>query len=60
MAARQTLISQAEIQRALKAVLMAGLRIGEVKIDYNSGRVIVVPEGAASQAAGPDPDELLR
>lgn len=25
-----------------------------------TGRVVVVPEGASAQAAGPDPDELLR
>lgn len=60
MASRNAIISQAQIQRTLKAALSAGLRIGRVEVDHITGRVIVVPEGTATQAAGPDPDELLR
>lgn len=58
--ARHTLVSQTEIKRTLQAALSAGLRIGRVEVDHATGRVVVVPEGAAVQAAGPDPDELLR
>ena len=60
MAARPATVSQTEIQRTLKATLSAGLRIGRVEVDRATGRVVVFPEGSAAQAAGPDPDELLR
>lgn len=58
--ARQAQITQAEIKRTLQAALSAGLRIGKVEVDHATGRVVVFPEGAAAQLAGPDPDELLR
>ncbi|ASM72832.1 MULTISPECIES: hypothetical protein [Roseobacteraceae] len=60
MTARRTIVSQSEIKRTLQAALSAGLRIGRVEVDHATGRVVVFPEGAAPQAAGPDPDELLK
>lgn len=60
MAGRPAIVTQVEIQRTVKAALSAGLRIGRVEVDHATGRVVVFPEGAAAQAAGPDPDELLR
>ena len=60
MAARRAIVSQAEIKRTLQAALSAGLRIGKVEVDHAKGRVVVFPEGAAAQTAGPDPDELLK
>lgn len=60
MAARPALVSQAEIQRTLKAALSAGLRIGKVEVDHSKGRVVVFSEDAETQAVGPDPDELLK
>lgn len=60
MAARRAQVSQTEIKRTLQAALSAGLRIGKIEVDHAMGRVILFPEGAAAQAAGPDPDELLR
>lgn len=60
MAARPAIVSQVEIKRTLQAALSAGLRIGRVEVDYVTGRVVVFPEGPSAQAAGPDPDELLR
>lgn len=60
MANRNAIVSQAQIQRTLRAALSAGLRIGRVEVDHATGRVIVIPEGAETQAAGPNPDELLR
>ncbi|WP_306111575.1 MULTISPECIES: hypothetical protein [unclassified Roseovarius] len=60
MAARPALVSQAEIKRTLQAALSAGMRIGRVEVDHATGRVVVFPEGAAAQVAGPDPDELLK
>ena len=60
MPVRNAQVTQAEIRRTLQAALSAGLRIGRVEVDHASGRVVVFPEGAAAQAAGPDPDELLR
>jgi hypothetical protein len=59
MAARPSRISQIEIKRTLQAALSAGLRIGRVEVDHATGRVVVIPEGAAAQVCGPDPDELL-
>ena len=60
MAARRALVSQTEIKRTVEAALSAGLRIGRLEVDHVTGRVMVFPEGAPVQAAGPDPDELLR
>lgn len=60
MPARPALVSQNEIKRTLQAALSAGIRIGRVEVDHVTGRVVVFPEGAAPQAAGPDPDELLK
>ncbi len=58
--ARPAVVSQSEIKRTLQAALSAGLRIGKLEVDHTTGRVVVFPEGAAAQAAGPDPDELLK
>lgn len=60
MTNRTALVSQTEIKRTLQAAQAAGLRIGRVEVDHATGLVVVVPEGAAAQAAGPDPDELLK
>jgi hypothetical protein len=60
MSARPASVTQAEIKRTLQAALSAGLRIGKVEVDHATGRVVVFPEGALVQAAGPDPDELLK
>lgn len=60
MSGRPALVTQIEIKRTLQAALLAGLRIGRVEVDHATGRVIVFPEGAAPQDAGPDPDELLK
>jgi len=60
MAHRAALVSQAEITRTLKAAKKAGFPIGGVEVDHTTGRIVVFPEGAACQAAGPDPDELLK
>jgi len=60
MGNRPALVSQTEIKRTVQAALSAGLRIACVEVDHATGRVVVFPEGAAIQAAGPDPDELLK
>lgn len=60
MVARPAQVSQTEIKRTVQAALAAGLRIGRVEVDHKTGRVVVFPDGAAPQFAGPDPDELLR
>lgn len=58
--ARPALVSQTEIKRTVQAALSAGLRIGRVEVDHTTGRVVLIPEGAAPKAVGPDPDELLK
>ncbi|MBL3563022.1 hypothetical protein [Rhodovulum sulfidophilum] len=60
MSARTAIVSQSEIKRTLQAALSVGLRIGRVEVDHATGRVVVFPEGTAPQAAGPDPDDLLK
>jgi hypothetical protein len=60
MAARRATVSQTEIKRTVQAALSSGLRIGRLEVDHATGRVVVFPEGAPEQAAGPNPDELLR
>lgn len=60
MTARRARVSQTEIDRTLKAALSAGLIISRFEVDHARGTVVVFPEGTAAQAAGPDPDELLR
>ena len=60
MSYRKSAISQAEIQRTWKAAISAGLSISSYEVDYATGRMTVTPVEGASQATGPDPDELLR
>lgn len=60
MANRPARVSQIEVKRTVSGAMAAGVRIARIEVDYRTGRVTIIPEGAAAQAAGPDPDELLR
>ncbi|WP_297778971.1 hypothetical protein [uncultured Roseovarius sp.] len=57
---RPATVKQIDITRAVKGAVNAGFAVGKIEIDQIRGKVTIYPEGAAAQAAGPDPDELLR
>ena len=60
MANRPALVSQTEVKRTVSGALAAGLRIARVEVDHRTGKVTIIPEGAADTFSGPNPDELLR
>lgn len=56
---RRAAVRKSEIERAVSAVLAAGLEVGRVDVDPISGKFSVVPKGATSSTGNPW-DELHR
>lgn len=51
MTYRPATVTQAEVTRAVKAVVAAGLSVARVEVDLRTGRVVVFPAGAAPETA---------
>jgi hypothetical protein len=59
MPARPSPFRQADVTRAVKGAVAAGVPVGRVEIDRN-GKIVIVAEGWKGDLAGPNPDELLK
>ena len=51
---------QADLTRAIKSYLAAGLDVGAARIERDGTITILTKDSSASRARGPDPDELLK
>lgn len=59
MAHPRAAFKQADVTRATKGVVAAGLPVGRVEIDRH-GKIVIIVHGALPDALpGPDPDDLL-
>mgnify|MGYP005853691841 CR=1 FL=1 len=60
MANRPAIVKQADVTRALKGAVAAGLVVGRVEIDQISGKVIIWPAGLEPAILSNPCDRLLK
>ncbi|WP_210878080.1 hypothetical protein [Roseovarius autotrophicus] len=57
---RPATVKQADVTRAVKGAVAAGLAVGRVEIDQRNGKVIIWPAGASDGTSGNEWDEVLK
>lgn len=60
MSNRPATVKQADVTRAVKGAVAAGLAVGRIEIDQRNGKVIIWPAGAPGSASGNEWDEVIK
>lgn len=56
---RRASFTQADVTRAIKGAVAAGMELARVEIDRHTGQIVIVPDGKDSGAAN-EWDEVLK